>query len=57
MVTFPAKASRVRVNGTVYNADTVFKSTDIKLAVVKLPTLMPDADQLTEVKRRVAEYL
>ena len=57
VVTFPAKASRVRVSGTVYSADTVVKSTETELGIVKLRTLMSDADHITEVKRRVAEYL
>ncbi len=57
VVIFPAKASRVRVTGAVHSSDAVAKSADTKVGVVKLPTLMPDAKQLAEAKRRVAEYV
>ncbi len=56
-MTFPAKASRVRVKGSVYKADTVATRTETELGIVELRSLMSDADQITEVRRRVVEWL
>ena len=57
VVTFPVKEMHV-VNGeVVWQKDTVLKSTAVDLGEIKLPTLMPEAEQLAEVKRQAEPYV
>jgi hypothetical protein len=56
-VTLPAIMTIARIKGSGYKHDTVAESNETALDTLRLTTLMPEAEQLTEVKRRVAECL
>ncbi len=57
LVTFPIQKVLIRHNGSEWKEDTVLKSTAIPLGEIKLPALMPEAEQLAEVKRRTLAYV
>ena len=51
VVTFPVKEMHIEDGEIVWEKDTVLKSTAVDLGEITLPTLMPEAEQLAEVKR------
>ena len=57
MVSFPVDSAIIRVNRSVFSDKTVVKSTATALGMIKLPTLMGDADQLAEVRRQTDAFL
>ena len=57
VVTFPVHAVLIRTNASQFEDNTVLKSTATSLGEIRLKTLMPDAEQLAEVKRLTEEYL
>ena len=57
VVTFPVKEMHIVDGEVVWEKDTVLKSTAVDLGEISLPTLMPEAEQLTEVKRRAKAYV
>jgi len=61
VVTIPVIQTLVRTKNkdrSIYTTDTsVLKSTATPLGEISLPTLMPDEEQLAEVKRRAQAYL
>ena len=57
VVTFPVKEIHIEDGEVVWEKDTVLKSTAVDLGEISLPMLMPDAEQLAEVKRRAEAYV
>ena len=57
VVTFPVKEMHIVDGEVVWEKDTVLKSTATSLGEVALPTLMPEAEQLAEVKRRADAFV
>ena len=57
VVTFPVQSVLIRTNGTQFESDTDLKSTATSLGEIKLRTLMPEAEQLAEVKRLTEAFL
>ena len=57
VVTFPAVASLVRLNGSVYMDKTVVKSTALTLGEIAVPSLMPSDEQLALVRAKTAEFI
>ena len=51
VVTFPVNVSLFRINRSMYHNTSVLKSTATSSGEIKLPSLMPDDEQLAEVKR------
>ena len=48
VVTFPVNMSLVRLSGSIHSDASVLKSTATSLGEIKLPSLMPDDEQLAE---------
>ena len=57
VVTFPVNMSLVSLNDSVYSDASVLKSTTTSLGEIKLPSLMPDDEQLAEVKRLTEQFI
>ena len=57
VVTFPVHTTLVRVNGSLFHVDSVLHSTAVGLGEIAVPSLMPDAEQLVEVRRQTAEFI
>ena len=57
VVTFPVKQSLMRMNGSVWEEETVLKSTATEIGEITVPTLTPEEEQLEEVKRRAVDYM
>ena len=57
VVTCPVNMSLVRLNGSIYSDASVLKSTATSLGEIKLPSLMPDDDQLAEVRRLTEQFV
>jgi hypothetical protein len=45
------------MNGSVWEEETVLKSTATEIGEITVPTLMPEEGQLEEVKRRAVDYM
>ena len=56
-VTFPVKEMHIVDGEVVWEKDTVLKSAAVDAGETKLPTLMPEAEQLAEVKRRAEAFV
>ena len=59
-ITFPVTTVFIHSNGTVYErpGDWLASTSDkVGLGEIALPTLMPEAEQLAEVRRRAEEYV
>lgn len=57
VVSFPVKEVHIVDGAVVWEKDTVLQSTATPLGEIALPTLMPDDEQLAEVKRRAQAYI
>ena len=58
VITFPVLQTLLRINGTEWTDFTVIKSTAVEeIGEITLPTLMPEEEQLAEVKRRALAYI
>jgi hypothetical protein len=57
VVTFPVKVMRVEGGVVVWEKDSFLKSTATPLGEITVPALMPQEQQLGEVKRRAQEYV
>ena len=58
VITFPVIQTLIRINGTESMDFTVIRSTAVEeIGEITLPTLMPEEEQLAEVKRRALAYI
>ena len=57
VVTFPTKVVIVRISGSTYEDRSVLKSTAVSLGKIAISSLVPDEQQLEEVKRQTAEFI
>ena len=57
VITFPVLQTLIRYNGSKWEDETVLKSTATSIGEITLPTLMPEEEQLAEVKRRALAYI
>ena len=57
MATFPTRVVIVPINGSTYEGRSVLKSTAVSLGEIAISSLIPDDQQLEEVKRQTAEFI
>ena len=53
VITSPVLQTLIRYNGSKWEDETVLKSTATSIGEITLPTLMPEEEQLAEVKRKL----
>ncbi len=58
VITFPMMQTVIRYNASVWEESTVLKSTALEeVGEITVSTLMPEEEQLAEVKRRALHYI